>query len=269
MNVVYNCKILYKLMKNIRQKSTKVSTLGKNIAILGNGPSNRIFKEHYEEFKDYDLCVVNFYPIKSDDFFTFKPRYLCMIDPGLFNIETKREVVGDIKELANDVNNLMDVLNKVDWKLNIIVQGNKEMPIHNNNITYIRLAGANDDKFKSKFSLWLYKKNRLVMSSQNVINFAISFAEIFGYSKIALFGLEQNFLQTLVVDESNNLYFDVQHFYKNKALELKASYLSEIKDVVNSLEEFKKEAEIAEMLGIDICNYTPNSYVQYFRKEVL
>ena len=100
-----------------------------------------------------------------------------------------------------------------------------------------------------------------------MINCALYFAEMFGYKEIALFGVEQNWLQTLVVDENNMLYTRCEHFYgKENSLPVSSSYESEMLDVILAFKGFSAAAKLADCKNIDIVNYAYDSYLQCFKK---
>ena len=214
-------KTILRIMKHkgfLYVNHNKPQSLGRKIVILGNGPSATQYKLHREKFKKYDLLVVNLYPTKEPEFWDYKPKYLCLLDPKLFDLKDPFFNERGHQERKIEVENLYRAIEKIDWKIKIVTIGNRNLPINNTNVEYIRLVTSCCGFKIGKFETKVFFNNWAIPRAQNVINCALYFAEIFGYKEIALFGVEQDWLQTLVVDENNTLYTRCEHFYGKKMI---------------------------------------------------
>lgn len=245
----------------------KPQSLGRKIVILGNGPSAAQYKLNRDRFKKYDLLVVNFYPTKEVEFWNLRPEYLCLLDPKLFDLKDPYFDEEGHHERKSDIEDLYKAIEKIDWKIKIVTIGNRTLPVRNSNIEYIRLVTSCCGFDIGKFEAKVFFNNWAIPRAQNVINCALYFAEMFGYKEIALFGVEQNWLQTLVVDENNMLYTRCEHFYgKENSLPVSSSYESEMLDVILAFKGFSAAAKLADCKNIDIVNYAYDSYLQCFKK---
>ena len=246
-------------------KNSKPQKMGNKIVILGNGNSAVDYKNNQKLFSDYDLLVSNYYPIKENDFWKFKPKYLCLFDPkffapdGVFYTDLHRSQ-------ANDLKGLKDALEKVDWDLKIITRVGNVLKINNDKIEYIYLSKSISNFNVGKLNRFLFKNNIAIPNSQNVVIGALYFAEVFGYTEIALFGVEQNWLQNLYVDKHNLLWVENQHFYGTTKVKVNATYRDEMKDMVEIFDGFNFSAKIAKFYNIRIVNYATESYLQSFDK---
>ena len=265
-NLQVNIEMILKMIKyyNINQKeATKPKKLGEKIVLLGNGPSLKNFMEYRKEFESYDKLVVNFFPIKSDKFDEIRPRYLCLLDPMFFT--DARYKHPKYKEIIE----LYEKLEKVEWDLYIVTRAGYSLPIENPNIKYIKIAASESFGVESTSGIRYFKKNRMVVPCQNVLLAALNFAIMFEYKQIGLVGVEQNWMQTLVVDQQNDLYTQENYFYGRQNIKLNATYESELWDVLRTMKAYRILSIVAETLKVEILNYAPMSYLQYFRKVCL
>lgn len=252
-----------KYLKSNISGTTRPQKMGEKILILGNGQSIDILKNNKSRFRDYDLLVVNFYPLKADEFWEYKPKYLALLDPVFFT-EAKNN-----HSKYNDIIELISLLKNVDWEMYIVTKVDYALSIENNNIKYIKLSKVESFSADSKLGYFLFKKNWLTVPSQNVILAALNFALIFLYQEIALLGVEQNYLQKLFIDEKNQLYMENEHFYDKEYIKKITTYESEIYAMLKTFTGFRIIANLGKIRKITIINYTVDSYIQNYEKVII
>lgn len=268
MKFIEYCKLWLRVIRKkgfIYGDHSKPQKLGDKILLLGNGPSVKLFDEHRDFFADHDLLVVNLFPVKNPEFWTLKPRYLCLLDPKYVDpigyVKNTKEV-----GYAEDCLALVDALEKVDWQLTIISYASRAFPYKNQNISYVRLSNARINWVDMDINKKLFFKNWAIPNAQGVIICALYFAEIFGFNEIGLLGVEESILNTLKVDSNNKMYRSTEYFYGNEKKYVPYTYELEL---ATSLERFRGcrfAAEMAEGTNIKIINYTIDSYIQCFDK---
>lgn len=272
MQIIEYCKLWMRVLKRkgfIYKDHTRPQKLGDKILLLANGPSARLYDDNVEFFSDYDLLVVNFFPLKNPLFWTLKPRYLCLLDPVCINpvlcMECKAE-----ETVKNNGLELMDAIErKVDWPLTIVSYASYSFPYKNPNISYIKLSNARIKWTDMKINKKMFFKNWAIPKAQGVIVGALYFAIIFGYQEIALLGVEQSYLNSLIVDADNRMYSAVQHFYGDSRYYISHTYEKELELVLEIFRGIRFAACMAEKENIKIINYTTDSYIQCFEKCAL
>lgn len=116
MNMINGFKRKIKTLKIfIKNGLTKPAKLGDNILLLATAPCANYFlkyKNVREQFKDYDLAIINFMLQYSEkEVFELKPKYIILFDP-IFYIDGLK---GDIIDF--DAKKTMKViLEKINWE---------------------------------------------------------------------------------------------------------------------------------------------------------
>ena len=95
----------------------------KKVLIMGNGPSLKDIDLDKLMVEVTDIVCVNYFPLKDENFFIIKPKYLCILDPVFFEKSTDST---DEKKIQ-----LINLLEKVDWTLKIITLQNQELLLKN------------------------------------------------------------------------------------------------------------------------------------------
>ncbi len=179
--------------------------------VLGNGPSlKQSLQNHPNFFKNHPLICVNSFSL-TEQYGELKPEYYVMLDPSFWyeNDEFAKNTIECIKE-------------KTTWKLYLLIPQHaansavfQELIIKNSNII---LTPFNYTVFKG-FE-WaahkVYINNLAMMQSQNVLVATLFLSINIGFKKIYLVGADHSWLETLVVNENNEVCFKSVHFYENE-----------------------------------------------------
>lgn len=239
----------------------------RSVLIMGNGPSLKETDIEKIAKSVTDIVCVNFYPLKDDKFFVLKPNYLCLIDPVFFKANAEKTEQKKVE--------LLNQLEKVDWKLTIITKQNRKLPIKNPNISYTYLnSNVLPGKYAEKFKYFLYRKNLLGFGSQNVV-IGASFYFVIKKSKVILLaGVDMSEFKMLQVDQNNEVYVNAQHHYGKETI--KHSEMGLIKTgefykllncYVKMFEQFYFLEKFADSQGVKIYNLSPNSFIDVFEKD--
>lgn len=244
----------------------KLPKINKNVMIIGNGPSIQGFNFDYFIKQDYDLLCVNFFALDEDLFFKLRPKYYVIIDSEFYNPE-KRKRYPEFKKL-------LDVLEKVDWDIDIISLSRQRlntMNIHIRNIYLNNNPYCGNIKWLQKL---LYGSNKGTFGYQNVINAALYFLLLCNVSRISLIGVENDWHRELYVDENNDVIRETVHFYGKRRLNITEK--GEIKKgelykyfyyYYITLYKYKMASEYAKIIESTITNYCTNSYIDVFEKK--
>lgn len=261
------------LMNKLRNRqSTKPSILGERIVILGNGPSQNLYWRHRDKFKDFDLLCVNFFPVKYEELFLdVKPQYICLSDPLLFRIRVGLEE--RYQEYKNDIEELWNIIDKIDWNCKLICMNYFEIPKLNNYISVIKLTSVGI-LFKDYKRLYkVYLKNLIKPYINGVVGDAIYFSLIFGYKEIGLFGADSNSLWDMRVDENNEIVWMDRHNYGTKERKLKKETKNglhhELKNQYYYFKSFYELSLLADIIDCKITNYCVESFIDVFTKQRL
>ena len=239
---------------------------GKEIVILGNGPSLRkTIDEDAEWLLAHDLMAVNFSAI-TPDFFNLRPRYYILADAHFFN------------SLSSDKNvrKLWENFGKVSWEMTLLVPSRfrhlvKPLLMHTSNIKtrFFNLTPVAGFRWLSNI---LYRSGLGMPRPRNVLIPAIMESIRMGFDKIYLCGADHSWTKTLDVDEENFVISVQPHYYKDNEEEhkrVRETYKGlHLHDVLGSMTiAFRSYWAIKDYAAdrkIEIINATPGSMIDAF-----
>lgn len=245
------------------------------ITLLANGPSLKevlpLIKTE-ERFQHTDFIVLNFFALE-DIFYEIKPQYYCLADPMFFQETSRTEKVKELFKTLQE---------KVDWDLIIYIPNyfaNRFFQFSNLSNPFLHIISINAISYTGyeKFRFFFYKKGLAIPFIGTVANLAIFVAINLGYKHIALYGVEHTFLDSICVNEKNQLCNKEKHFYDNGEVELKpiikAGTINEIwtvGDYLNSISLMFKSHEMlakyAQYRGCIIDNCTKGSMIDSYNR---
>lgn len=194
-------------------------TYSGTVAVLANGPSLKDViarVETDEEFQGVDFIVLNYFAFE-DVFLKIKPKHYCLADPMFFGDSHRK----------NDALRLFSILQeKVDWDLNIYIPKNglnSFKSFSNLSNPNLHIVALNTEEYMGYESLRFkfYEKGMSMPRIQTVANMAIYVGINSGYSQINLYGVEHTFLDSLCVNDKNQLCNKDKHFYDKEEVQLK------------------------------------------------
>ncbi len=251
---------------------------GKELLILGNGPSLKPFLEKHPDFwRIKDLLVVNHFA--ETDFFT-------QVKPSLYVVSAPeywlKDVEPDFVEKRQRIFNALT--EKTNWPLHFFI------PVHaKRNLWWKKLLDTNPNIHIHFYNtmpvegFWSFRT--LLMNMQcgmprphNVIVPALMNAIWSGWKKIYLIGTEHNWLKDVSIDNENRVYLTLRYFYNDqKARPTVIKHLGKGQRKLHEILEkfywsFKAYHDIqkwAQKKGVKIYNITPGSWIDAFeRKEI-
>lgn len=241
---------------------------GKEIIILGNGPSLReTIEEDFDWLVTHDLMAVNFAAI-TPEFFRLRPKFYILADNHFFNS----------LQSDSNVRKLWENFKLVSWEMTLFLpSGFKHLaaPLLLNcpaiKVKYFNLTPVEGFKFLTRF---LIDKGLGMPRPRNVLVPALIVAIRSGYRKIYICGADHTWTKTLDVD-SDNFVISVQpHFYADNEQEhrrVRETYKGlRLHDVLGSMvvafRSYWEIADYAKRKNISIINATPGSMIDAFPK---
>ena len=253
------------LMSKRSSASSKTGE-GREIVILGNGPSLReTIDRHLDFLIERDLMAVNFAAL-APEFYELRPKYYVLADGHFF----------DSLDSDKNVRKLWEVLGNVSWEMTLLVPTRfshlvKALLLHSDGlqVRYFNLTPVEGFKWL-KHSL--FKSGLGMPRPRNVMIPAIIEAIRLGYKKIYLCGADHTWTKTLDVDEENFVISVQPHFYKDNEEEhkrVRETYKGlKLHDVLGSMvvafRSYWEIAEYAKSRNIEILNATPGSMIDAF-----
>lgn len=259
-------------IKNIYQgtQPTKPVALGEKIVVLGNGPSQKIFLNNRNDFKDYEVLCVNSFPQYSErEFMSIKPQFFCAVDSMLTD-----EVVAKKTGTMDEYLGLRKVLEKVDWKMSIITWNSKGFQINNPYIDVIKINNniCMDMPFKMRRKLYL--QNRAMIKAETVAIVALFFSVLFGFKEVALFGVDHDNFNDIGFDDTNQLYIRTWHAYDEEKPAIykvrggQGHFIYELYEgYMWTFKAYLELENLAQSVQCNIINYNYKSYVDAFKKS--
>lgn len=242
---------------------------GKELIILGNGPSLRkTIEDDFEWLVLHDLMAVNF-AANTSEFFRLRPRYYILADGHFFN------------SLPTDSNvrKLWETFGKVSWDMTLLIPSKYKhlvkpllMHTHNLKIRYFNLTPVEGFKWLSHF---IYSSGGGMPRPRNVMIPAIMEGIRLGYSKIFICGADHTWTKTLDVDNDNYVISVQPHFYKDNEEEhnrvretYKGIRLHEVMgSMVVAFRSYWHIADYAKSRKVEIINATPGSMIDAFPRK--
>lgn len=248
-----------------------------SLVILGNGPS---LHEDLESFnhQGVDFMAVNFFA-QTDLFKTVKPVNYVLADPLFFKFDEEEQLYQKIKEFY------ASIYSKCTWKLNLFIPSDclfalkkwqDILHLENDNIEVFTYNKTNMNG-TSKTIQYFYRK-KWGMPSPTTVLIPCSMIGIgMGYKKIGLTGAGHNYHEGIAMSENNVLQIKVPHFYENEEqIEYKPYYkpggketytISELFMVLHKMfGSYKYVSKFAEEMGVEMVNYTKDSYIDEIKK---
>jgi hypothetical protein len=244
-----------------------------DLVLLANGPSLKevLSNLNKDEFQNKDFGVVN-YLANDPCFLQLKPKYYILSDEQFFIDNHPSSSAA--KEL------LMNMNARTTWDMLLLIPYNYykkntiQAIITNNKIKVIpfhhySINGPKNVRF------YFYKKGLGHGEFGTVIQNGIYCGINMRYQRIHLYGVDHNFFDNLVLDESNILCQKDTHFYDNGEIRLrKITYIDGTPKPVHSfLKEYSTLFEghyflndYATYIGCKIINHTKNSLIDAYSK---
>lgn len=260
-----------KALGKIALLSRKVrrATAGRGeIVILANGPSlRRTLEERADDLSRHTLMCVNFMA-NTPQMWQLRPMYYVLADPHFF------------KGLDHDnVSDLWRNIARVDWPMTLCV------PVKYYKTTR-RLLGEHTAVQICTFNFvgieafapverLAFSRGWAMPRPRNVLMPAIMSALAAGFSTIYIAGADHSWMESIRVDEDNNVVSVQPHFYADSKAETKRSIEEyrgyRLHDIINSFyvafRSYHAVERYARRCGIDIFNSTPGSYIDAFRRK--
>lgn len=240
------------------------------LIILANGPSLRTtLDQHSVLLRTMPTMAVNFFA-NAPEFFTVKPLYYVLADPHFFTAEG----------MAN-VDELWKNLAKANWLLTLSVPASCLARARQRlgERAAVRLATFNFvgvEGFRW-FENAAYSRGLAMPRPRNVLIPAIMVALQAGFKEIYLTGADHSWLETIRVNERNEVVSVQPHFYtdtKEETLRSVSEYRGyRLHDILRSFytafSSYHRLQHYALRYGITIINSTPGSYIDAFPRKSL
>lgn len=242
----------------------------KPLIILANGPSLRkTLAEHSENLQNATTMCVNFMA-NAPEFTAIRPDYYVLADPHFFTGTQHENVVSLWRNISH-----------ADWPMTLFV------PTSRLKITQTLLGPKTNVKIATFNCVgidafaWLedmaFSSGRAMPRPRNVLIPSIMLGIQSGYEEIYLTGADHSWLETIRVDENNNVISVQPHFYKDSEAE-KSRSVTEYKgyhlhDILKSFyiafNSYHQIARFAQKKGVKIYNSTEGSYIDAFPRKQL
>ena len=242
---------------------------GKELVILGNGPSLRhTINNDIDWLISHDLMAVNFAAL-SPEFFRLRPKYYILADGHFFN------------SLHSDSNvrKLWESFGKVSWEMTLLIPSKfkhlvKPLLMHTKGIRlrYFNLTPVEGFKWLNHL---LYAAGLGMPRPRNVLIPALMEGIRLGYSKIYVCGADHSWTKTLDVDDENFVISIQPHFYEDNEEEhkrVRETYKGlRLHDVLGSMvvafKSYWHVADYAKSRKVEIINATPGSMIDAFPRK--
>lgn len=242
---------------------------GKELVILGNGPSLRhTIDNDLDWLISHDLMAVNFAAL-SPEFFRLRPKYYILADGHFFN------------SLHSDSNvrKLWETFGKISWEMTLLIPSKfkhlvKPLLMHTKGIRlrYFNLTPVEGFKW---LNYLLYAAGLGMPRPRNVLIPALMEGIRLGYSKIYVCGADHTWTKTLDVDDENFVISIQPHFYEDNEEEhkrVRETYKGlRLHDVLGSMvvafKSYWHVADYAKSRKVEIINATPGSMIDAFPRK--
>lgn len=272
-------KILFRSNLFLKQTYHEKGNAGKQICILGNGPSLKITVEKYiEPLNRMELLAVN--NMVSTDYFTkLKPVYYIMPARTYFYPDTQ------LSQLYIDMNNLVykDLEEKVQWKMTLLIptygKHCERLAQLSKNNPYIQIQYYNATPIEglTKLSNLFFSLNWGMPRPHNVVIPSLMNLIWLGYKEIYIVGADHSWLKEISVNEQNEALVNQKHFYdEGQTRPMKMEDRTQARKLHEIIEKFfwsfRSYWELkpfAEKKGVKIYNASEESMIDAFERKKL
>lgn len=263
-------KSIVKLLLQSRRVGIHRAPHDKPLIIMANGPSlNDTIAAHADTLRRADTMSVNFAPL-APVYAELRPAYHVLADPLFFGVEQH-----------DNVPRLYDALSRVDWPLTLLVPHKYRHALPaavtdnpNIGIETFNFVGVEGFAWFERFA---YSHRTAMPRPRNVLIVAIMCGIWLGYENICLTGADHSWMQTISVDDNNNVISVQPHFYSEKADEqrrvdtLYRGYRLHriIYSFYVAFSGYHRIRRFADSRGVNIINATPHSFIDAFDRAPL
>lgn len=242
----------------------EASAVAGPLIILGNGPSLRKnIEEDMDLLRHTDCLAVNF-AANSPEFRQIKPKYYLLADPHFFEKASTDPNVGQ----------LIENLNAIDFPLTVFIPSTakRHRALFNNTRLNVQTFPFTAIEGFEWFENMMMDSRRGMPRPRNVLIPSIMVGIWLGYKEIYLLGADHSWLQTLSVNERNEVVSIQPHYYKEDAKEeerVRATYINlPLHQVLESMtiafRSYHRIRRYSLRLGVNILNATPGSMIDAF-----
>lgn len=269
------------LIKIILQSKWSVkypNSISNELVILGNGPS---LNEDLEALNKIgfsgDYMAVNFFA-QTQLFEKLKPNNYVLADPLFFKFDENEAYYSKVKEF------FISLYEKCKWEINVFIpygyvrKYNKWLDILELKNEHINVSIYNKTNMNGTSSAvqYFYKKKWGMPSPTTVLIPCSMIGIVMGYKKIGLTGAGHNYHEGIAMSKDNVLQIKVPHFYDGEEEEYKPYYkpggeetytISELFMVLHKMfGSYKYVSKFAEQVGVQMVNYSKDSYIDEIKK---
>ncbi len=253
----------------------RIST-GKDLLVLGNGPSLKPFLEKHKDFwQNKDLLAVNHFA---------ETALYAEVRPRLYVVSAPEYWLPDVEEdfLEKRQRIFESLAGKTDWPLDFFIP----VPA-GKNPWWKKLLGTNPNVHIHFYNtmpvegFWPFRNVLMNLKCgmprpHNVIITALMNAIWAGWETIYLIGTEHNWLKDVSIDDDNRVYLTLRYFYnEQKARPVIIKNLGKGQRKLHEILEkfywsFKGYHDIrrwTEPKGVRIINITPDSWIDAFERQ--
>lgn len=247
----------------------RAAKTGDSIIVLGNGPSLRqTIADHAALLRAMPTVAVNFMA-NTPEFQEIRPDYYVVADPLFF------DGLGNANIAA-----MWESLRAVTWPMTLCVPARCRrraaalLGDSRVGLATFNFIGAEGFGW---FESLAYRTGLAMPRPRNVLIPAIMTAIAAGYHEIYVVGADHSWLETLRVNERNNVVSVQPHFYADSKAELERSEaqyrgirLHQLLDSFRiAFRSYHTLRRYADRRGIRIFNATPGSYIDAFERKPL
>jgi len=246
------------------------------IMLLANGPSlKNDISSVIKESSVSEVYVLNYFAI-TEYFDEIKPENYVLTDRMFWNENANDDIKKDNEELFL-------LLNKVDWKMNIICPDSGYKSIsdrlaQNINIKVLKVHSVNIEFKNEKINLFALNKNIITPHFINGLVMVLWHAMHQKKQDIEIYGADFSLFKEYYIDQkTNELFNTASHFYKNTEAQNNASYKypNEPKKMMHtriyqqwsSFYQMYLLSKLAKIRNIKVTNFSSNSFLDCFERE--
>lgn len=246
------------------------------IMLLANGPSlKNDISSVIKESSVSEVYVLNYFAI-TEYFDEIKPENYVLTDRMFWNENANDDIKKDNEELFL-------LLNKVDWKMNIICPDSGYKSIsdrlaQNIYIKVLKVHSVNIEFKNEKINLFALNKNIITPHFINGLVMVLWHAMHQKKQDIEIYGADFSLFKEYYIDQkTNELFNTASHFYKNTEAQNNASYKypNEPKKMMHtriyqqwsSFYQMYLLSKLAKIRNIKVTNFSSNSFLDCFERK--
>lgn len=235
--------------------------------ILANGPSlNKSIERYGDGLSRYKKVAVNMF-CATPMFQKMRPDYYVLADPFFFSDAEPEEWRAHQRE------DIVRAMSEVSWEMTLLLpsinRGSRLASRITNDKLHVVYYNLTPVEGFLSLQHCLFRKNLGMPISMNVLCASLFLMINLGYQEVYLLGADHSWIESMFVNDNNQLVLGDRHFYGTKQIISDKTLSQELGCQSQCFRTHERLAEYARLRHCKVWNATPESFIDAYDRKLL